>query len=143
MQEVFDLIAQVAKSEANVIIRGESGTGKELVANAIHYNSLRADKPLIKVNCAALPETIIEGELFGHEKGAYTGALSMRKGRFELADNGTIFLDEIGELSQAIQVKLLRVLQEREFERLGGRTSIKINARIITATGSMFFRLKS
>ncbi len=143
MQEVFDLIAQVAKSEANVIIRGESGTGKELVANAIHYNSLRADKPLIKVNCAALPETIIEGELFGNEKGAYTGALSMRKGRFELADNGTIFLDEIGELSQAIQVKLLRVLQEREFERLGGRTSIKINARIITATGSMFFRLKS
>ncbi len=143
MQEVFDLIAQVAKSEANVIIRGESGTGKELVANAIHYNSLRADKPLIKVNCAALPETIIESELFGHEKGAYTGALSMRKGRFELADNGTIFLDEIGELSQAIQVKLLRVLQEREFERLGGSTSIKINARIITATGSMFFRLKS
>lgn len=134
MQEVFDLIAQVAKSDANVLIRGENGTGKELVANAIHYNSLRADKPFIKVNCAALPETIIESELFGHEKGAYTGASAMRKGRFELADSGTIFLDEIGELSPAIQVKLLRVLQEREFERVGGNIPIKINVRIITAT---------
>ncbi len=134
MQEVFDLIAQVAKSEANVLIRGENGTGKELVANAIHYNSMRADKPFIKVNCAALPETIIESELFGHEKGAYTGAVSMRKGRFELADSGTIFLDEIGDLSPSIQVKLLRVLQEREFERVGGSSSIRVNVRIITAT---------
>jgi Nif-specific regulatory protein len=141
MQEVFDLVAQVAKSEASVLIRGENGTGKELVANAIHYNSLRADKPFIKVNCAALPETIIESELFGHEKGAYTGASSMRKGRFEFADTGTIFLDEIGELSPTIQVKLLRVLQEREFERVGGNVPIKFNVRIITATNKNLEKL--
>jgi Nif-specific regulatory protein len=134
MQEVFDLIAQVSKSEATVIIRGESGTGKELVAHAIHYNSLRAEKPFIKVNCAALPESVIESELFGHEKGAFTGALTTRKGRFEMADCGTIFLDEIGELSAMTQVKLLRVLQEREIERVGGSETIKVNVRIITAT---------
>jgi len=134
MQEVFDLIAQVSKSDATVIIRGESGTGKELVAQALHYNSLRAEKPFIKVNCAALPETIIESELFGHEKGAFTSAISLRKGRFELANNGTIFLDEIGDLSPSTQVKLLRVLQEKEIERVGGNETIRINVRIITAT---------
>ena len=134
MQEVFDLIAQVTRSEATVLIRGESGTGKELVAHAIHYNSLRAEKPFIKVNCAALPESVIESELFGHEKGAFTGALATRKGRFEMADGGSIFLDEIGELSAMTQVKLLRVLQEREIERVGGSETIKVNVRIIAAT---------
>ena len=119
MQEVYDLIAQVSKSEATVLIRGESGTGKELVAHAIHYNSLRADKPFVKVNCAALPESIIESELFGHERGAFTGAITLRKGRFELAGRGTLFLDEVGDLSPSTQIKLLRVLQEREFERVG------------------------
>jgi Nif-specific regulatory protein len=134
MQVVYDLIAQVSESNTTVLIRGESGTGKELVAHAIHYNSLRAGKPFIKVSCAALPETVIESELFGHEKGAFTGAIAQRKGRFELADGGTIFLDEIGDLSPATQVKLLRVLQEREFERVGGTTTIKCDVRIIAAT---------
>jgi len=134
MQAVFDLIAQVCKSEATVLIRGESGTGKELVAHAIHYNSFRAQGPFIKVNCAALPETVIESELFGHEKGAFTGALNTRKGRFELADGGTIFLDEIGDLAPMTQVKLLRVLQEQEFERVGGNKTIRTNVRIIAAT---------
>ncbi len=134
MQEVFDLIFQVSGSDANVLIRGESGTGKELVAHAIHYNSPRANKPFIKVNCAALPETVIESELFGHEKGAFTSAVSKRKGRFELANGGTIFLDEIGDLSPTTQVKLLRVLQEKEFERVGGTETIKSNVRIVTAT---------
>lgn len=134
MQAVFDLIAQVCTSDATVLIRGESGTGKELVAHAIHYNSPRADKPFIKVNCAALPETLVESELFGHERGAFTGALSARKGRFELAQGGTIFLDEVGDFSPATQVKLLRVLQEREFERLGGTQTIKVDVRIIAAT---------
>ncbi|OQY32266.1 MAG: nif-specific transcriptional activator NifA [Spirochaetaceae bacterium 4572_59] len=134
MQEVFDLISQVSESDATVLIRGESGTGKELVAQAIHYNSLIADKPFIKVNCAALPESVIESELFGHEKGAFTGAISTRKGRFEMADGGTIFLDEIGDVSPMTQVKLLRVLQEREIERVGGTQTIKINVRIIAAT---------
>ena len=134
MQDVFDLIAQVSKSDATVLIRGESGTGKELVAQAVHYNSLRSDKPFIKVNCAALPETVIESELFGHEKGAFTGAISTRKGRFEIAHGGTIFLDEIGDLSPTTQVKLLRVLQEREFERVGGNETIRTNVRIIAAT---------
>ncbi len=134
MQSVFDMIAQVSRSEATVLIRGESGTGKELVAQAIHYNSPRASKPFIKVNCAALPETVIESELFGHEKGSFTGAISMRKGRFELANGGTIFLDEIGDLSAILQVKLLRVLQEKEFERVGGNETIRANVRIITAT---------
>ena len=134
MQEVYDLIFQVSGSEATVLIRGESGTGKELVAHAIHYNSPRAEKPFIKVNCAALPETVIESELFGHEKGAFTSAISKRQGRFELAHGGTIFLDEIGDLSPTTQVKLLRVLQEREFERVGGTETIKTNVRIIAAT---------
>lgn len=134
MQAVFDMIAQVSRSEATVLIRGESGTGKELVAQAIHFNSHRSNKPFIKVNCAALPETVIESELFGHEKGAFTGAISTRKGRFELANGGTIFLDEIGDLSATTQVKLLRVLQEKEFERVGGNETIRTNVRIITAT---------
>ena len=134
MQHVFDMIAQVSKSDATVLIRGESGTGKELVAQAIHYNSPRTGKPLIKVNCAALPETVIESELFGHEKGAFTGAISTRKGRFELANGGTIFLDEIGDLSAITQVKLLRVLQEKEFERVGGNETIRTNVRVIAAT---------
>ncbi len=134
MQEVFDLIAQVAKSDSTVFIRGESGVGKELVAHAVHYNSLRAAKPFVKVNCAALPEAIIESELFGHEKGAFTGAVTQRKGRFELADGGSIFLDEIGDLSPAMQIRLLRILQEREFERVGGVETRKINVRVIAAT---------
>ena len=134
MREVYDLIAKVAKTDTTVLIRGESGTGKELVAHAIHYNSLRAAKPFVKVSCAALPETVIESELFGHEKGAFTGAIAMRKGRFELAQGGTIFLDEIGDLSPAMQIKLLRVLQEKEFERVGGTQTIKVDVRVIAAT---------
>jgi Nif-specific regulatory protein len=134
MQAVYDLIAQVSRSDATVLIRGESGTGKELVAHAIHYNSPRASKPFIKVNCAALPETVIESELFGHERGAFTGALATRKGRFELANGGTIFLDEIGDLSPTTQVKILRALQEKEFERVGGNETIRSNVRVIAAT---------
>lgn len=134
MQELFNMIAQVSKSEATVLVRGESGTGKELVAQEIHDNSLRAKKSFIKVNCAALPEGVIESELFGHEKGAFTGAHSLRKGRFELADQGTIFLDEVGELSLKMQVKLLRAVQEQEFERVGGVKTIKVDVRIIAAT---------
>jgi len=134
MQAVYDLIAQVSGSDATVLIRGESGTGKELVAHAIHYSSRRAAKPFIKVNCAALPEAVIESELFGHEKGAFTGAVSARKGRFELADGGTLFLDEVGDLSPGLQIKLLRVLQEREFERVGGASTLKVDVRLIAAT---------
>ena len=134
MQQVFDLIATVSKSEATVLIQGESGVGKELVSQAIHYNSTRAGKPFIKVSCAALPETVVESELFGHEKGAFTGAIARRKGRFELAHGGTIFLDEIGDLSNATQIRLLRVLQEREFERVGGTDTVKANVRVIAAT---------
>jgi len=134
MLAVYDLIAQVSRSDATVLIRGESGTGKELVASAIHYNSLRASKPFIKVNCGALPESVIESELFGHEKGAFTGAISTRKGRFELAHGGTLFLDEVGDLSAMTQIKLLRVLQEREFERVGGAATIKTNVRVMAAT---------
>ena len=134
MNDVYTLIAQVSKSNASVLILGESGTGKELVASAIHYNSLRAKKPFVKVSCAALPESILESELFGHEKGAFTGAASQRKGRFELANKGTIFLDEIGDIPISTQIKLLRVLQEKEFERVGGTQSIKIDVRVITAT---------
>ncbi len=134
MQAVYDLIAQVSRSDTTVLIRGDSGTGKELVANAIHYNSLRSGKPFIKVNCAALPETVLESELFGHEKGAFTGALAQRKGRFEMADGGTIFLDEVGDFSPATQIKLLRVLQEREFERVGGIGMIRTDVRVIAAT---------
>lgn len=134
MQNVFDMIAQVSRSDATVLIRGESGTGKELVAHAIHYNSHRSGKPFVKVNCAALPETVIESELFGHEKGAFTSAIATRKGRFEMANGGTIFLDEIGDLSPTTQVKLLRVLQEKEFERVGGNDTIRTNVRVIAAT---------
>jgi Nif-specific regulatory protein len=134
MQGVFDQIVQVAKSDATVLIRGESGVGKELVANAIHYNSLRATKPFVRVNVAALPDSVIESELFGHEAGAFTGATQQRKGRFELAHGGTIFLDEIGDLSPQLQVKLLRVVQEREFERVGGTETLKADVRIIAAT---------
>lgn len=134
MRQVYDQVAQIARSNATVLLRGESGTGKELIANAIHYNSLRSKRPFIKVNCAALPENLIESELFGYEKGAFTGASARKKGRFELADGGTLFLDEIGDLPPQTQAKLLRVLQEREFERLGGTETIKINVRLITAT---------
>lgn len=134
MKHVYDQVTQVAQSNATVLLRGESGTGKELIANAIHYNSLRRKRPFVKVNCAALPDTLIESELFGHEKGAFTGADRAKKGRFEMADGGTLFLDEIGDLPLQTQIKLLRVLQEREFERLGGTTSIRSNIRLITAT---------
>lgn len=134
MLKVFDLIRQVAKWNTTVLIRGESGTGKEVVANSIHFNSGCAGGPFLKLNCAALPDTLLESELFGHEKGAFSGAVSQRKGRFELADNGTLFLDEIGEISASFQAKLLRVLQEGEFERVGGSATIKVNVRIIAAT---------
>ncbi len=134
MQDCYDLIGQVSQSNATVLIMGESGTGKELVSQAIHFNSLRSNKPFIKVNCAALPNSMLESELFGHEKGAFTGAIATRKGRFELANGGTLFLDEIGEISQDLQVKLLRVLQEKEFERVGGMHTVKVDVRIITAT---------
>ncbi len=134
MQIVYHSIEQVASSNTTVLIRGESGVGKELVAHAIHMKSSRCLKPLVKVNCAALPESIVESELFGHERGAFTGAISMRKGRFELAHGGTIFLDEIGELPLSVQAKLLRVLQEREFERVGGTATLRSDVRIIAAT---------
>jgi len=134
MREVFQITSQVCKSNATVLIRGESGTGKELIANAIHYNSLRAQKPFVKVNCAALPQTLIESELFGHEKGAFTGAIKQKLGKFELADKGTIFLDEIGSLGLDIQANLLRVLQEREFERVGGQRTIETDVRVVAAT---------
>ncbi|MGV7207121.1 nif-specific transcriptional activator NifA [Oxalobacteraceae bacterium A2-2] len=134
MQEVFAEVHQSAPSRATVLLRGESGTGKEVIARAIHYLSPRKDGPFIKLNCAALSETLLESELFGHEKGAFTGAQSERKGRFELAHGGTLFLDEIGEISPAFQAKLLRVLQEREFERVGGSRSLKVDVRLVTAT---------
>lgn len=134
MQEVLDLVRRVAPSDATVLLRGESGTGKELIAKAIHYASARRNGPLVKVNCAALPETLLESELFGHEKGAFTGAFAMRKGRFEIADKGTLFLDEIGDLPAHLQAKLLRVLQEKEFERVGSNRAITSDVRIITAT---------
>jgi Nif-specific regulatory protein len=134
MEEVMNLVGRVAASNATVLLRGESGTGKELIAKAIHYHSPRASRPLIKVNCAALPETLLESELFGHEKGAFTGAASRRIGRFEAADTGTLFLDEIGDVPPSIQVKLLRVLQEKEFERIGGNETIKADVRLVAAT---------
>jgi Nif-specific regulatory protein len=134
MREVFQMISQVSKSNATVLIRGESGTGKELVANSIHYNSLREKNPFIKVNCAALPATLIESELFGHEKGAFTGAIKQKIGKFELAHKGTIFLDEIGSIGLDIQANLLRILQEKEFERVGGHRTLKMDVRIIAAT---------
>jgi Nif-specific regulatory protein len=134
MRQVYEQIAQVAHTNTTVLIRGESGTGKELIAHALHYNSTRAQKPFIKVNCAALPETLIESELFGYEKGAFTGAHALKKGRFELAEGGTLFLDEIGDMNFSTQAKLLRVLQEKEFERLGGTSTIRTNVRVITGT---------
>ncbi|MFH1626470.1 MAG: sigma-54 dependent transcriptional regulator [Pseudomonadota bacterium] len=134
MQELFDTLAVVTPTTATVLLLGERGTGKEIVANVIHQNSPRRDKPYVKVNCAALSETLLESELFGHEKGAFTGAMYKKKGRFELADDGTIFLDEIGEMSLPTQTKILRVLQEREFEPVGGTKTIQVDVRIITAT---------
>ena len=155
LMEVLEQVNRVARTDASVLITGETGTGKELVARAIHSASKRLDKPLIKVNCAALPQGLVESELFGHEKGAFSGAIHRRIGRFELAQGGTIFLDEIGEVPMAVQVKLLRVLQEREFERVGGSEPIKVDVRIIAATnrdlpksigdgqfrGDLFYRL--
>ncbi len=134
MQVVFETIKKIAPASATVLIEGENGTGKELVAKSIHFNSPRRNNPFIAVNCSALSENLLESELFGHEKGAFTGASAMKKGRFELADKGTLFLDEIGELSQSLQVKLLRVLQERTFERVGGTKPISVDIRIIAAT---------
>ncbi|AOT69139.1 sigma-54-dependent transcriptional regulator [Geosporobacter ferrireducens] len=134
IKAVLEIVNRVAVSNATVLITGESGTGKELIANAIHHNSNRKDKPYIKVNCGALPEGLLESELFGHEKGAFTGAIARKPGRFERAEGGTIFLDEVGELTPAVQVKLLRVLQEKEFERVGGVETIKADVRVIAAT---------
>lgn len=134
MEEVMGMVARVAPSQSTVLILGESGTGKELIANAIHYASARSEKPFVKVSCSAIPETLLESELFGHEKGAFTGAIQKRVGRFEEADGGTLFLDEIGDLSASTQVKLLRILQEREFQRLGSNLNLKTDVRVITAT---------
>jgi len=134
MLNVYDLIRKVSQSKASVLITGPSGTGKELIANAIHYNSPRKDRPFVSINCGALTETLLESELFGHEKGAFTGAISMKKGRFELADGGTLFLDEVGEMPASLQVKLLRVLQEMKFERVGGTRTIKVDVRILSAS---------
>ncbi|PLX98490.1 MAG: DNA-binding response regulator [Desulfuromonas sp.] len=134
MQAVFDMASSVAVSNANVMITGESGTGKELIARSVHYNSARKDNPFIVLNCAALPENLIESELFGHEKGAFTGAMNAKKGRFELADGGTLFIDEVGEMTPSSQVKLLRVIQEQEFERVGGSRTIRCDVRIVAAT---------
>ena len=133
-RQMYEQVAQVAQTNTTVLIRGESGTGKELIAHAIHYNSLRAKKPFVKVSCAALPDSLIESELFGYEKGAFTGANARKKGRFELAEGGTLFLDEIGDINLSTQVKLLRVLQEREFERVGGTETVRVNVRVIAAT---------
>ena len=134
MQKVYDVIKKVADSKSNVLIGGESGTGKELVARAIHFNSARASMPFVTVNCSAVPETLLESELFGHMKGSFTGAISNKAGLFEVANGGTIFLDEIGDTTPAIQVKLLRVIQEREFRRVGGTQDVKVDVRIVAAT---------
>ena len=134
MREVYQMVSQVCRSNATVLIRGESGTGKELVANSIHYNSQRASTPFIKVNCAALPSNLIESELFGHEKGAFTGAIKQKMGKFEMAHRGTIFLDEIGSINLDVQANLLRILQEKEFDRVGGQRTIKVDVRVIIAT---------
>jgi two-component system response regulator HydG len=136
MRRTLELVNQVAASAATVLIQGESGTGKEVIANAIHHRSPRRDRPLIKVSCAALPETLLESELFGYERGAFTGAVARKEGRFELADGGTLFMDEIGELSPATQAKLLRVLQEGEFERLGGTRTLRADVRLVAATNA-------
>ncbi|MDP2271539.1 MAG: sigma-54 dependent transcriptional regulator [Archangium sp.] len=134
LQSVFDVVARAAPTRATILVLGESGTGKELIAQAIHEASPRRDKPFIKVNCAALTETLLESELFGHEKGAYTGAVGRREGRFELANGGTLFLDELGDVSPGLQVKLLRVLQQQEFERVGGTQTVKVDVRVVAAT---------
>jgi len=134
MRDVFDTMSKAAPTKASILITGESGVGKELVANAIHELSSRKDMPLIKVHCAALSSSLLESELFGHEKGAFTGAVSLRRGRFELASGGTLFLDEIGEIDQNIQIKLLRVLQEKKFERVGGEKTVEVDVRLVTAT---------
>ncbi|HKA32248.1 MAG TPA: sigma-54 dependent transcriptional regulator, partial [Candidatus Binatia bacterium] len=134
MQKVYKIIGQVANTEASILIQGESGTGKELVAKTIHYNSPRWDKPFTAVNCAAIPRELLESELFGHEKGSFTGALERRIGKFELAEDGTLFLDEVGDIPLELQTKLLRVLQEREYSRVGGREMLRANARIVAAT---------
>lgn len=141
MQKIFSLIDQVAKKESTVLIQGESGTGKELAARAIHNKSTRSENPFIKINCGALNDNLLESELFGHEKGSFTGAVKQKKGRFELADKGTLFLDEIGDVSTSMQVKLLRVIQEGEFERVGGEHTIKTNVRIIAATNKNLHKL--
>jgi two-component system NtrC family response regulator len=134
MLKIYELITKVANTRATVLISGESGTGKELVARSIHFNSNRSEYPFVSVNCTALAETLLESELFGHEKGSFTGAVAMKKGRFELADKGTLFLDEVGEMSVSLQAKVLRVLQEMEFERVGGTVPIKVDVRIVAAT---------
>jgi Nif-specific regulatory protein len=134
MRRVYQFIARVALTDSTVLIRGESGTGKELAAQALHQNSARSSRPLVAINCAALTETLLESELFGHERGAFTGALTQKKGKLEVADGGTLFLDEVGELAPVMQAKLLRVLQEREFERVGGTRTIRVDVRVVTAT---------
>jgi len=134
MLKIYDLIGKVALSKASILIAGPSGTGKELIAKAIHFESPRKDRPFVSINCGALTETLLESELFGHERGAFTGAIAMKKGRFELADGGTLFLDEVGEMPASLQVKLLRVLQEMEFERVGGTRSIKVDVRVLSAS---------
>ena len=134
LQQVLDIVKKVAKSNTTVLIRGETGTGKELIAGAIHHNSLARPRNFVKVNCAALQENLLESELFGHEKGAFTGADKQRIGRFEQADGGTLFLDEIGDMSPSTQAKILRVLQEHEFERLGGTRTLRVDVRLIAAT---------
>jgi DNA-binding NtrC family response regulator len=136
MKRIFELVETIAGLNSTVLIQGETGTGKELIAKAIHFNSLRKDQKMVSINCGAIPENLLESELFGHVKGAFTGAVQTRIGRFEQADRGTIFLDEIGNMPQALQVKILRVLQEREFERVGGNTTVKVDVRIIAATSS-------
>jgi DNA-binding NtrC family response regulator len=134
MKRIFEVVKQVAPTKASVLISGESGVGKEVIADAIHYNSRRKEKPLIKVHCAALSETLLESELFGHERGAFTGAVARKRGRFELAHSGTLFLDEIGEINQNIQIKILRVLQDKKFERVGGEETLEVDVRILAAT---------
>lgn len=141
MREVFDMIDRVKDSRASVLIRGESGTGKEGVARALHFTSIREDKPFVPVACVALSEQLLQSELFGHEKGSFTGALNQKKGRFELANHGTLFLDEIGDIPHAVQMMLLRVIQEREFERVGGNETIKVDVRLVTATNQKLEKL--
>src|SRR5436305_3342376 len=140
MHSIFEIIEKVADTPSTVLITGESGTGKELIARALHTNSSRRDQSFIKINCAAIPKTLMESELFGYEKGAFTGAVGSKPGRFELADQGTLFLDEIGEIPVEMQVKLLRVLQESEFERVGGIKTLKVDVRLVTATNRDLLR---